>query len=50
MQNFRGQTGFIMGNLRSGPNLEASIHSLLRGPAYRFPPAGQNFIYQAKQK
>ena len=39
-----------MGNLRSCPVLAASIHSLLRGRASAFPPAGQNFIYQAKRK
>ena len=45
-----GQTGFIMGNLRSCPIFAASIHSLLRGRASPFPPAGQNVIYQAKRK
>ena len=50
MQNFMGQTRFIMGNLRLCPVLAASIHSLLRGRASAFPPAGQNFIYQAKRK
>ena len=36
-----GQTSFIMGNPRSCPVLAASIHSLLRGCASAFPPAGQ---------
>ena len=40
-----GQTRFIMGNLRSCPVLAASIHSLLRGRASAFPPAGQNFQF-----